>query len=89
VHNAAITASGRDTNYKKGEDQGDRGAAKRALGKGADVVVGDKHLKASSDEDEEEEEEEEYGIQERGGKGDDGGRGHSKRQKNSREDDDK
>ena len=54
MHNAAIIASGQDINYKK--DEGGMGGAsdKRALGKGAGVVVGEKRRKASSDQDEEE-----------------------------------
>ena len=87
VHNAAIIASGQDINYKK--DEGGRGGAsdKRALGKGAGVVVGEKRRKASSDQDDEEEAEEEYGVWKRGGKGGDGVRGGSKRKKDSREED--
>jgi hypothetical protein len=39
-----ITARGRHVNYKKGEDEGDQGAANHALGvKSPGVVDGGKH----------------------------------------------
>jgi hypothetical protein len=51
VHNAVITASVRDVNYKQGEGEGGGGTTKHALGaQSAGVVGGGKHHKSSNDE---------------------------------------
>jgi len=87
VHNAAITASGRDVNYNEGKGEGRQGKVMCALGaKSAGVVFDGKHCKrrkTSRDEDEEEQGEEDDALEVTDGKGGQGGSGGNRLKKGS------